>query len=200
MAGGSLNAASLRITSPEKGAMVYSGRTLTVNVEASSGPFRGVQLSGSLVRGIYTLTASPYEFKVPIPPGTASNTYTLVAVGTTTAGETVQSERITVYVERPDPPLRIWNEIPGRLSLPFVGHTMWLQVNGDFADGSRVTLTYSSLTTYASDNPAVVAVDSTGLVTAVGPGSAKITITNVGTSVVVPVDVVDAQPPDKTKH
>lgn len=197
---GTLHAASLRITSPANGARVYSGRTLTVKVDASSGPFRTVGLLGSAVwNRIYTLTAPPYEFAVPIPPGTASDTYSLVAVGTTTAGETVQSERINVDVERPDPPLRIWNEVPG-LSLPYAGHTMWLQVSGKFADGSRVTLTYSSLTTYVSDNPAVVAVDSTGLVTAVGPGSAKITITNVGEKIVVPVDVADEPPPDKTKH
>jgi uncharacterized protein YjdB len=62
-------------------------------------------------------------------------------------------------------------------------------VTGTFADGANVTLTYSSLTTYAADNSAVATVDSTGLVTAVGPGSAMITMTNAGVSATVPVTV-----------
>jgi len=80
-------------------------------------------------------------------------------------------------------------------------------VDGVYADGSRVDLRYSSLTTYSSDNPAVASVSGTsgyvpgtGFVTAVGPGRASITITNAGKSVVVPVVVVDGTPPEKEKR
>lgn len=199
LAGGCSKAASLRITSPANGARVDSGRTLVVKVEGSSGAFRAVQLLGSAVHGINTLTAPPYQFAIPIPPDTDSRTYTLVAIGTTAAGEAVQSGTIKIDVERPDPPVQIRNET-SRLSLRFVGDKLPLQVDGIYADGSRVNLDYSSLTIYSSDNPAVASVDGLGLVTAVAPGSANITITNAGTSVVVPVEVAHGRPPARAKQ
>jgi len=46
-----------------------SGQTLTVSVAASGDTFQAVQLTGNAaMNGIYTLTAPPYEFAIPIPP------------------------------------------------------------------------------------------------------------------------------------
>ncbi|MGO9094469.1 MAG: Ig-like domain-containing protein [Bryobacteraceae bacterium] len=187
--GGPLSAASLRITSPAPGAVVPSGKTLVVEVEASGGAFRTVAVLGSVpVNRVFVLTAPPYRFEIPIPPSAASRTYFLGAVGTTVSGERVESEEIKIDIERPDPPVRIISEA-STLDLSYVGESYYLLVDGIYADGSRVTLSYSLLTTYSSDTPAVATVDSMGQVTAVGPGSANITITNAGVSAEVPVTV-----------
>ena len=180
---------TLQITSPANGAVVSSGQTLTVSVAASGDTFQAVQLTGNAaMNGIYTLTAPPYEFAIPIPPDADSRIYFLVAAGTATAGEAVQSDEITIDIERPDPPVQIKNE-GGAIGFGYVADQRNLSVTGTYADGSAVTLTYSSLTSYPSDTPAVATVDSMGLVTAVGPGSANITITNAGASATVPVTV-----------
>ncbi len=180
---------TLRITSPAPGAVVPSGKTLVVEVEAAGGAFRAVVLLGSVpVNRVFALTAPPYRFEIPIPPNAASQTYFLVVVGTTVAGEGVKSEEVKIDIERPDPPVRIRNE-GSTISFDYVGDQARLIVTGTYADGSRVNLTYSSLTSYRSDNRSVATVDSMGLVIATGPGFANITITNAGVSAKVPVTV-----------
>jgi hypothetical protein len=115
------------------------------------------------------------------------------------ADETVGSEEITVDIERPDPPLRIKSE-RSAISFGYVGDQRNLSVTGTYADGSRVTLTYSSLTSYSSDRPAVATVDSMGLVIATRPGSARVTIRNAGRSAVVPIEVANGEPPEGAEH
>lgn len=180
-------AATLRIASPADGAVVYSGRTFVVTVEASPGVFKRVSVIGThSIGSAGPLYAPPYQFTLRVPPNTNSGTYYVTAIGVTTSGEGVESE-IKVDVERPDPPVTIKNELS--MLLVDVGHRSLLLVTGTFADGSTVDLTYSSLTTYSSSNSAVAKTGPSAFVTAVGPGSAEITITNNGASVVVPIKV-----------
>jgi hypothetical protein len=193
-AGCSSRPSTLRITSPADGERVASGRTLVVKLEASRA-LRGAALLGSPVPGVWTLKTPPWEFKIPIPPDMPSRTYSLLAAGTTTGGEGVGSGPVTIDVERPDPPVQITNDVPD-LYLPYIGAKLQLLVDGIYSDGSRVDLIYSSLTTYSSDSPAVASVSGTsgyvpgtGFVTAVGPGTANITITNASVSTTVPVTV-----------
>jgi hypothetical protein len=180
---------TVAITSPADGAVVSSGQTLTVTVNATASAFESVMVGASApLVGIWSLTASPYQFQVPIPPDIASGPCTLVASGIVGAGNAVDSAPITVDIERPDNPQQL---TPGLSTIGFryaVG-TVPLLVTGTYADGSIVSLSKSALTTYASDTPAVASVDTYGRVTAVGPGSASITITNAGVSVQVPVTV-----------
>lgn len=180
-------AATLRIASPADGAVVYSGRTFVVTVEASPGVFKRVSVIGTgLMEGPGPLYAPPYRFTLRVRPTTNSGTYSVTAIGFTASDERVESQ-IELDVERPDSPVTIKNELSGLFV--DVGHRSLLLITGTFADGSFVDLTYSSLTTYASSDLAVAKVAPNGFVTAVGPGSAEITITNNGASVVVPIKV-----------
>jgi len=183
-------AQTVQITSPADGAVVYSGQTFVVTVHASPGAFKSVAVIGEdPIEDPGLVYAPPYQFAMRVPPTTASRTYHLGALGTTTAGESAETH-IAIRVERPDPPVRIRNEL-SKLFDNDGGHTWHLQVSGKFADGSEVTLTYSSLTSYSSDNPAVATVDRDGVVQSVGPGSAMITIRNNGAVAVVPVYVAE---------
>jgi hypothetical protein len=67
-----------------------------------------------------------------------------------------------------------------------------LTVTGFFADGSALDITHSSLTTYSSNDPTIASVDSTGLVTAVGPattGATDIIVQYGSQSVTIPVSM-----------
>jgi Bacterial Ig-like domain (group 2) len=187
-----LPAQTLRITSPADGAVVHAGQTLSVVVTASGGDFRGgvgLTVSGRTSWGYsQVLMAPPYVFTVPIPLQVASESYVLSALGAIAPGHPVDSPRIKIHVEPPDTPVRLRSE-PGMLGLSYVGDKTPLLVFATFADGSWTGVGRSTLTTYASDNPAVATVDSTGLVTGTGPGTANITITNAGISATVPVTV-----------
>jgi hypothetical protein len=74
-----------------------------------------------------------------------------------------------------------------------VGESRVLEVTGHFSDGPDALLTRSKLTTYESSATSVVTVDGTGGVTAVGPGTARITVKNGNAILVVPVRVPNQQ-------
>ncbi len=112
----------------------------------------------------------------------------LTALGVTHAGNAIGSKWVRVAIERPDSPLQLKPYL-SPLSFRYIGDDVNLSVLGTFADGSKVSLTRSTLTTYASDTPEVVTVDAQGTVTAVGPGSAKIIITNRNATAVIRVTV-----------
>jgi hypothetical protein len=181
-------APTLTITSPANGAVVPSGQTLTVTVAASGGNFQGVWLGGNLDVIFQPVAGSSYQFTAVIPATTHSGTYWLTAGGAVQPSAQVNEASISIDVERPDAPVALAND-SRTLGLEYVGDSEYLLVDGTFADGSKVELQRSSLTTYASDNPAVATVDSTGLVTATGPGITNIKITNNGASTTVPVSV-----------
>src|SRR5205814_6262062 len=97
--------ATLRITSPRNGAVVNSGRALTVTVEAS-GTFSKVFIVGKDPIGFTKyLAAPPYQFSISIPANMASGIFALTAGGTS-PGQNVYSDPVSIDVERSDAPLR----------------------------------------------------------------------------------------------
>jgi hypothetical protein len=69
------------------------------------------------------------------------------------------------------------------------GQSSRIAAVGKFADAQHVDLSESTYVGYVSDNLSVARVTGDGWVTAVGSGSAKITIRYKGKSTVVPVTV-----------
>jgi hypothetical protein len=163
---------SLTVTAPTDGAIVPSGQTLMVTVSATSDVANVFLMGGGPIGLVSPASGPPYQFSIPIPADTTARTYTLVAAGAA-SGQMVRSNLVTIDIERPDPPVGIsTSPVP----LRFVGDQGQVSVIGTFADGSAADITYSSLTTYACDNPAVATVASDGTVTAVGAGSARISV------------------------
>jgi hypothetical protein len=176
---------TLRITSPSSGTVFAPGQTLEITVEATPLAFRAVAVIGTL--GFSQISrAAPYRLQIQIPADTTPGVQRLIAAGYPPDGPAVHSESITIAVERPDSPLKL--ESIGGLVLD-IGDDWPFSVTGSFADGSTVCLTHSTLTRYVSDRPSVASVNDEGVVTAVGPGSARVTITNGGAQLVVPVKV-----------
>ena len=97
-------------------------------------------------------------------------------------------------MEGPDSPATLHVQ-PSLLSL-HVGGTAHLLVFGDFADGQKLELTHDSRIRYTIENPAIIKVGSQGMVTAVAPGSTKLTITYGQNKAQIPVTVSEARSPD----
>jgi len=126
---------SLQITSPADGAVVYSGRPLSVTV-AATGAFQVVAVYGQdPLPDAGPLYAPPYQFTIPIPANIASGKYSLSAAGATASGQGAESE-ITVDVERPDPPVSIKNEMR-TIGFSYIGDSDALQVTAEDATSMR---------------------------------------------------------------
>ena len=177
-ASGALLSQPLQITAPAEGAVVYSGRPLTVTVDADPFAFESVMVfSPDTERRRTVLTAPPYRFAVTVSPETPSGPHkTISAMGIPRFGGNPIHTGIDVDIERPDLPrqLKLNLEI---IRFGFVGEETPQSVTGVFADGSLAGLEDSTYTSYTSDTPAVATVDWRGMVTAVAPGKANITIT-----------------------
>ena len=175
--GGLLTAQTLKITSPADGAVVYAGETLTVTVQAEPSAFQSVFVSiGDKERQIIVLTAQPYQFSVRVSAETPSGPHkSVLAVGFPSNGGSPVYSSIDIDIERLDLPRKLQLEL-GSVHFGYVGEETPLGVTGVFADGSWVGLEDSAFTGYSSDTPTVATVDRRGMVTAVAPGHANITI------------------------
>jgi hypothetical protein len=83
---------------------------------------------------------------------------------------------VAIDLERSDFPVTVSAAL-SPLIFDFAGEQSHMDVLAGFADGTTCRVTASSYVTYASSNTAVATVDSSGLVTAVGPGRGSITVT-----------------------
>ena len=184
---------SLQITSPPDGTVIAPGQTFEVVVTPSPGAafilvavVSGYPIGDNLASG-----SPPYQVPVPIAATVTPGRYQLGAVGAVTPGQPVYSAPISIDVERPDNPVSLHAQ--SSITVVPVGKTdRLIQTVGTFSDGLQIDLTNSTLTTYATNAPAVATVDTTGTVTAVSPGTANITITNGNASTLVQVVVPPA--------
>jgi hypothetical protein len=187
---GLLTAQTLKITEPKDGTVVYAGQTLTVVVEASPAQaFREIIIIGPDPIGFsQVLLKPPYKFSISIPPNTRPRAYHLTADGSTEPGHGASSDPVEIQVERADDPLSL-TAAPSVLILQYVGDQNHLEAIGKFRETEPVYLNESRHVRYLSDNPGVATVTEEGYVTAVGSGSARISVRYNGRSVVVPVTV-----------
>ena len=172
-----LFAQSIQITSPVDGAVVYSGRILTVMVTAEPFAFRSITIFTPDHEHTAVLTASPYRLSFRLPPQIPSGpNRRIVAMGIPMRDDTPVYASIDVDIERADRPHRLVPD-PEFAMFRYVGEEYPLDVTGVFVDGLRIGLEKSTYTKYSSDTPSVATVDQRGMVHAVAPGRAKVTAT-----------------------
>jgi hypothetical protein len=181
---------TLRITSPADGSIVNPDQTITVTVEETPPrSFREMVIIGHDPIGFsQVLQGPPWRFSVHVPPTTSPRRYMLTADGIIAPGKGASSRGISILVERADGLLSLKAD-PPLLLFRAVGDLIPLAVMGDFERLTDVNLAESTYIKYASDAPLVATVRPDGVVTAVGTGRAKITVTYRNHSVVVPVTV-----------
>ena len=179
---------TLKITSPENGALVYSGADLAVTVEAApENAFRYVTIFAPFKVG-QLLTSPPYRFSVSIPARTSPGRYSLTAVGVIRPGLGVDSPNVDIQVEHPGTPLRVKGE-PPLMVFQSVGEERQLHAAAVFADAA-LFVEDSREVKFSSDDTGIVTVDSQGMAKAIAPGEANITIGYQGKSAVAHIKVM----------
>lgn len=189
----------VKIKSPANGTVVHPGQRLTMIVDAT--PFAFWAVVGSPL-GTTSFSGPPYRIDLSIPPDCIPGIYGVRVWGVPPGRplmvpadkkEDIVKDDIELDVELSDSPKSLRWELWGLYNVPesihAVGDIRQLSITGTFADGTEVELRRSKLTSYEGSPPSVVTIDSEGTVTAIGPGSAKITVKNGEAIAVVPVVV-----------
>jgi hypothetical protein len=162
------------ITSPAPGAVFAAGQMIDVSVSETGGPVLAVGVAAQGMGAGLTQTA-PYSFSIPVPSGVIG-TMNLVATGVVAPDVATISPVVTVDIEPVTPPTAI-AYVQGGVTFHYVGQQRRIGIMATFADGSTEDVSNSTQLTWSSDTPSVVTVDSTGLITAQGPGTANVTAT-----------------------
>ncbi len=191
---------SLHFVSPAEGTVVRPGQTITILVTADYSLEKVVLLGqrplgvgqvvsggapGIVARGRGDL--QPLQFVIQIPAQIQPGMYRITAIGRNSDGDT-ESEALSLDVEKSQEPLRIWAE-PALIQFTRTGERIPVRVLGAFADASKEELTKSRKTTFSSADPHVATVDSSGMVTAVGPGKTMIQVSTASSDYSIPVRV-----------
>jgi hypothetical protein len=168
----------LQIAWPTNGSVFNPGQSITLTVTSPTNTsFASVAMVGEDPFGFSDVATSlPAQVSVMVPTTIASGTYMFTADGVTTTGQRVESAPILVDIERADFPQSL-SFSSAILVLTVQGDGSPLVAHGHFSDGSALDVTRSTYMTYSSSNTSVVTVDSNGLVTAVGRGSAFVIAT-----------------------
>ena len=188
-------APSLQISSPASGSVATPGQTLSISVTSPNGTaFSQVAVIGPDPIGFSVLATSvPAQFSIAIPADANCRIYNLTADGITTSGQGATSLPIQIDVERADLPTSLTTPVSD-IVLETIGEQRSFMTIAGFSDGTTIDVSESTLMSYTSTNNAVANVDATGLVTAVGAGSAAIsasyTLAGKGIQLTVPVQVL----------
>ncbi len=187
----------VKIISPPNGTVVHPGDRVTVTVDATPSAFRMVLLMPFVTEA--PPSGPPYRFVFEVPSDGASGDLDVEAIGFPVSGydpvtgKGAVQDFLELDFERSESPKRLTWELWDFYNVPdgfhHLGETRRLRITGIFADGAEVLLSRSKLTKYESSALSVVTVSAEGVVTAVGAGSAKITVKNGDATVVVPVTV-----------
>jgi hypothetical protein len=189
----------VHIVSPAAGTAYAQGQTISVVVELSppltAGNTVGVTFAG--LKHVQATWTDGLHFTASLPASPlVSGGLTLTPDFTDTQGNFFQGAPVVVAVKPASAPVAL-SLVQQTFIEPPTTASRQLYVNGTLSDGSQVDLS-SGLTgtTYASNNASVATVNSNGLVTIVGTGSANITATYGGLSAVATFLVEDpAHPP-----
>jgi len=134
------------------------------------------------------LSGPPFAINIPIP-ATAAGPLVLAAVGADRQGGFALSEPLAIDVV-PDAALQSIAVRPASLSLLRGGPPAQLEIDGTFADGVVRRITALPGAEFVTSDASVATVSPSGAVTAVGAGSATVTVFDGSGSVDVPVTVL----------
>jgi len=197
---GSAQQDRVRILSPSAGTTVRPGETVTIAVAADASiqklaligqhPLGAGQVVSGGLPGVVARGAGgsrSVQFQLRIPTDIQPGTYRVTAMGTTSSGD-LESQALTLDVERAEEPARIWME-PSMIQFTRLGEQIPVRVLGVFPDASQRELTRSNRTTYSSADPRVATISADGVVTSVGPGKTSIQVHTPTRDYSIPVTV-----------
>lgn len=187
----------IQITSPANNGVATEGMTITITVSAN-GSLQNVSVMTPSPLPDIQGTSTANQFTLTIPTKIAAGLYNLTAIGTNASGD-IESAPVAIDIEPQSSPVGI-TAGPPWMVLNLVGDQMPVRVIGTFSDGSTLDMTASSQTSYTSNNTQVATVNTSGIITAAGPGQTYIMVQSGTTSFVYAVVMVTVppQPPSGT--
>lgn len=184
----------LTIVSPSNGANYSVGSTIQITAIANDpSRFRSVVLGASgLEAKPEAIQKPPYTFILTIPADFSPGALKLVAIGLNNDGAIEFSKPALINIDASpstDQSVAILEFIPSGISFFYVGEQTQVPVYAKFTDGSSIMVNRSTRFRVSSDNPSVATINSDGVVTAVGPGTANLVASFGGGSAIAPVVV-----------
>ena len=184
-------APDVKITSPQEGTLVYPGEEITVTIEAVDGfQIREGDL-GPFAQPEQNITSLPVTVKYIIPIK-AVGTTKVTAIATDITGRYGVDEVIlkveqtaTLQSLKVSPDDQIWYQTDWNGNID--DSSIYIGVSGVYSDGITRNLKNDPNTAFTSSNPEIILIDSKGKVTPHKIGDAKITVSNSGLSVDIPV-------------
>lgn len=169
----------LQIESPADGTVVHPGQTIKVRVTSSTDRTLSSLFVLSPLSDLPPNVVSksvPVELVVTIPSNVEkAGPYPFRAMGTTPAGELVESDFITLDVERDDMPVSLWSQFDKHF-FTAKGQSVPMMLTATFSDGKIIEVKESASINYHSTDTKVVTVDEAGTATAVETGTAAIIV------------------------
>ncbi len=186
------NSYALVITNPQNGATFNEGDTITIKVEPSA---EDPEIRVVVIRppanseSCPILREAPYECQVTLIPGSFGEV-SIGAIARTFSGVTLQAEHVNLSIRITATLLKLSVNDDQRTISPVVGNTRQLYVKGQYSDGiERSLVGFASGNTFETSDPDTATVDGEGVVTAVAPGEAVITVRNENLSLKIDVIV-----------
>jgi hypothetical protein len=169
------NAQQVAITSPASGSVYSPGESININASVTGGQVIGVKVGAQdMGMSAYQFTA-PYSLRLTVPSDIVGPR-NLFAVGLVANETVIVSPSITVDIE----PSRLPTAVSFQQTLVafgYVGQQQRVGVTATFSDGSTLDVSKSTQLNFASGNPGLVSVDTTGLMTSLKPGNTTIKVT-----------------------
>src|SRR5580700_3417298 len=169
------NAQQVTITSPASGSVYSPGESININASVTGGQVIGVKVGAQdMGMSAYQFTA-PYSLRLTVPSDIVGPR-NLFAVGLVANETVIVSPSITVDIE----PSRLPTAVSFQQTLVafgYVGQQQRVGVTATFSDGSTLDVSKSTQLNFASGNPGLVSVDTTGLMTSLKPGNTTIKVT-----------------------
>jgi hypothetical protein len=169
----------LQIELPADGTVVHPGQTIKFRVTSSTDRTLSSLFVVSPLSDLppdMVAKSVPAELTVTIPSDVnKAGQYPFRAMGATPAGDFVESDFITLDVERDDMPVSLWSQFSKHF-FAARGQSVPMMLTATFSDGKTIEVTESPNVTYRSTDTKVVTVDRAGTATAVETGTAAIIV------------------------
>jgi len=180
-----LHSYALIVTSPENGSSFKEGDTVALEAELTPDDPDWIESVHFVVSGLPNVclgdikTHPRYRCTFVLPPG-CPKSITILAYAVTSSG-VVDAKEITVSVVLPSSLtlLSIKSDTGNKIFITALADSEQLDIIDVYSDGVERDISLRQAgTTYISSNEKVVNVNADGLITAVGMGTAQITVRN----------------------
>ena len=178
------SSSEISIVSPSDGTIMQPGETIPIDVRvAPTAAVEALVILNTLGAGNEIRRSPPWSFTLTVPTDETGLGHSLIGIQSISVGGGVDGQHagealdsITVDVEEPDVPTKLWTQMTS-ITMESIGEQSPIKTVGFFPNGHQLEVNESSYISWESADPSVATVDDDGMATATGPGKTSITAT-----------------------